>query len=159
MNHTPPNEAIPQKLVLTNQVLEAIKQTIGSRPAECGGILGTDDTGIITSYYFDETGTGTEDSYEPDVETINSILTNEWLPKGIQMVGIVHSHANGHDVPSCGDIHYGMRILQSLDEQEKFYLPIVTQTDGCVKLTAYALENNEAFGTVCRKQEWETISL
>ena len=44
------------RMVLTQQVLDAIRQTIGARPAECGGVLGADETGTITRYYFDETG-------------------------------------------------------------------------------------------------------
>ena len=159
MNPSENAEPIHGRMVLTQQVLDAIRQTIGTRPAECGGVLGADETGTITRYYFDETGTGTENSYEPDVDAINAVLVNDWLPGGIRMAGIVHSHANGNSIPSCGDIHYGMRILQALDGTERFFLPIVTNADGRMELNACVLEKDEDLGMVCRKLEWTITSM
>lgn len=144
------------QMIITRSVLEEIRQTIGNRPAECGGILGADEYGTITHYYFDETGCSTPDSYEPDVNAINSVLITDWLPNGIHLAGVIHSHANGNATPSCGDIHYGMRILQALDGLERLYLPIATGLKEDMALNVFAVETDQTLGTVCRKLDWTT---
>lgn len=146
-------------MILTPQVLNEIRQTVGSRPAECGGILGADDTGIITHYYFDKTGMSSENSYEPDVDAVNAILTNDWQPNGIRMVGIVHSHTFGRNIPSCGDIHYGMQILQALNGLNQFYLPIVTQTDNGMEFHAYTVAKDSELGYLCKKTTWKVKNM
>lgn len=112
-------------LKITKNVYQQIMNTIGQLPPECGGVLGAGEDGMISEYYFDKTGQSTPSGYTPNVCAINKMLTNDWMPRGILMVGIVHSHANGIAVPSCNDIYYGMRILQALDTVKEFYLPIV----------------------------------
>lgn len=143
-----------EPMIISQSVLEAIRRTIGAHPAECGGALGADASGAITRYYFDETGCCTPDSYEPDVDAINEVLIRDWLPNGIRLAGVVHSHANGSSVPSCGDVHYGMRILQALDGAERLYLPIVTGTGENMELSAFAVETDRSLGAVCRKLDW-----
>lgn len=100
--------------------------------------------------------TSASDGYTPDVQTINRILAEEWMPKGILMVGIVHSHANGVSVPSCGDIHYGMRILQALDTVDKFYLPIVTVNE-VVEMNCFVVEREDGNRFVCRPVSYDLV--
>lgn len=113
-----------KEIKLRQGVYESIVNSIGNRMPECGGVLGAGEDGIITEYYFDETGRSEPDAYIPDVEAINRVL-EEWHERGIHMVGIVHSHREGVIAPSCGDIAYGMQILQALDTVDEFYLPIL----------------------------------
>ena len=144
-------------LQLIQTVYQQICETIGTRAPDCGGVLGADEKGIITHYYFDESGKSTASSYEPDVEQINHVLLNDWMPQGIYMVGIVHSHANSACVPSCGDIAYGIRILQALDTVTEFYLPIIT-VDGSIKLYGYILSPDPEHLFICQQIECEIVA-
>lgn len=145
-----------EMLTMTQNVLDQIKNTIGGMAPEHGGILGANEDGVITHFYFDATGRSTEASYEPDVTAINTILAARWIPQGIHLAGIVHSHAAGNAAPSCGDISYGMRILQALDA-ERFYLPIVTVDESGVHFASFAVENDALLGCVCRRTPWQCM--
>ena len=135
-------------------VYKQIMDTIGRLPPECGGVLGAAENGFITEYYFDSHGKSAPNGYAPDIQSINRMLTDDWMPRGILMVGIVHSHSNGIAVPSCGDFSYGIRILQALDTVDEFYLPIVTQTDGKVRLDCYAICHDPERQFICRKVDY-----
>ena len=144
-------------LKISNDVFSQILATIGNCPPECGGVLGAGNDGIITDFYFDVTGKSTPTGYSPDVTAINDMLSNDWMPRGILMVGIVHSHANGNNVPSCGDIGYGVRILQALDTVECFYLPIITTNNGQVCMDCYVICPDEQHDYVCKKIGWDIV--
>ena len=145
------------KIRLMQTIYQQICETIGTHTPECGGVLGADESGIITRYYFDHTGISSENSYAPDVERINQILLHEWMPQGVYMVGIVHSHTNSACVPSCGDISYGARILQALDHLSEFYLPIVI-IDDSVKLYGYTLSRDPEHQFICKQTECEIVA-
>ena len=138
---------------ITSVVYRQISATIGLYPPECGGVLGAGEDGVITEFFFDATGRSTPNGYAPDVKAINEMLTNDWMPRGILMVGIVHSHSNGNSVPSCGDVSYGVRILQALDTVDRFYLPIVTLNNGEMQMNGYVVLRDEVHGFVCRRTE------
>ena len=138
-------------LKLSKEVFSQILDTIGKYPPECGGVLGSHESGIVTEFYFDEHGTSSVNGYAPNVQMINDMLIHDWMPRGILMVGIVHSHANGVAVPSCGDISYGIRILQALDTVDKFYLPIVTTNRGNTEISCYGIYSDPERQFVCRK--------
>lgn len=142
---------------MTQEVYRQIVDTIGRHEPECGGVLGAKQEGVITEYYFDATGRSSPNGYVPDVNAINEMLTNDWMPRGILMVGIVHSHSNGNSVPSCGDINYGIRILQALDTVDRFYLPIMTVNDGEMQMNGYVIMPDEKHGFVCRRDECEIV--
>ncbi len=142
-------------LKLSKDVFSQIVDTIGKHPPECGGVLGARENGVITEFYFDEHGTSSANGYAPNVEMINEMLIHDWMPRGILMVGIVHSHANGNCVPSCSDVGYGIRILQALDTVDRFYLPIATVNDGELQLNGYAVQRDEVHEFVCRRVECE----
>ena len=143
-------------LKISEDVITQIRNTIGKLPPECGGVLGASEAGIITEFFFDAKGVGSSNGYAPDVQSINEMLVNDWMPRGILMVGIVHSHANGVAVPSCGDVGYGVRILQALDTVDRFYLPIVTTTeDGQFLLTCFGIFEDPERQYVCRKIPYE----
>lgn len=106
-------------------VFEKISSEIGKREPECGGVLGARPGEAISKFYFDHSGISTSDFYTPDYETINSVL-EEWAKDGVQMVGMIHSHGNEGDFPSCGDLYYCEQILRSNPSLSEFFLPIVT---------------------------------
>ena len=145
------------KVYITQTVMVAIRDTVGRHPAETGGILGADTSSVISHYYFDHSGISKETGYTPDVTAVNKILADRWMPNNVLMVGIVHSHANMNCVPSCGDISYGIRILQALDTVDKFYLPIVTQTPNGVCMNFYVMLRDSERGFVCKQIEYAVI--
>jgi proteasome lid subunit RPN8/RPN11 len=111
--------------MIKQEIYEAIIRAFADNEPECGGILGAVPGGPITHFYFDKTGTSTPKSYTPDCEAINTMLQNEWASIGVQMVGVVHTHSNEGNFPSCGDLHYAVQILHATSLTE-LLLPIVT---------------------------------
>jgi len=107
-----------------SDVHELIVKCLGQNQTEHGGILGARPGEAISEFYFDYSGKSTKDSYTPDCDRINDILENEWFPKGVYMVGLIHSHDASCIFPSCGDLLYAERIYRSLDIDDDFYIPI-----------------------------------
>lgn len=136
-----------EKLRITDNVIRQIEQTIGSYPPECGGIVGAQEDGTVSEFYFDYLGKGTSNCYSPDVESINKVLAEDWMPRGIYMVGIIHSHDAQLQVPSCGDVYYGIQILQALDTVDSFYLPIATRQHNQLQINGYIIckDNGECY--------------
>ena len=111
-------------IYIYKSVYNRILETFSNRPPEVGGILGAEPNMPISEFYFDETGTTTQESYTPDCNKINEVLEKDWFPRNIYMVGIIHSHDASCPFLSCGDLMYGEKILLSL-EDDTFYLPLV----------------------------------
>lgn len=146
-----------QALRISSAVMTEILDSVGRMPPETGGILGAGGDGVVSSYYFDRTGAGSANSYVPDVEAVNALLAGEWMPNGVLMVGIVHSHTGGNRVPSCGDISYGAQILQALDTVDCFYLPIITQASEGACMDCYAICRDPEHGFICLKVDYVIV--
>ncbi len=140
-----------ERMTLTDAVQRNILRDLGERAPECGGVLGVDRNGTVSAWYFDITGKTSSNSYRPDVNTINRVLSEEWQRVGIYMAGIVHSHAAGKRVPSCGDIQYGIRILKALDTVDAFYLPILEISPSGPTLFCHVLSQNPGGKYLCRR--------
>ena len=113
------------ELKMTRQVYDQICNTIGRRPPESGGILGSSDGGkTIDRFYFDATARVTGGTYSPDTEVINRVLAH-WDAQDILLVGFVHSHPKGYAKPSEGDYRYVKAIMSALDITDDFFMPIV----------------------------------
>lgn len=82
------------EMKITREVYDAIVENLSTRTTECGGVLGAGADGIVSEFYFDATGQSNPNGYAPDVNAINKMLINDWMPHSILMVGIVHSHVN-----------------------------------------------------------------
>ncbi len=94
-------------------------------PPEVGGIIGGNG-GIVTDHYLD-TGVNSDIacSYTPDVSLLNTIIS-EWATKGIQFMGIYHTHFFDVQTLSDGDIRYIEKILLSMPEGvDSLYFPLV----------------------------------
>ena len=144
-------------LSITKKVMEDIINTVGKYPPETGGILGANTNGVVTHFYYDRTGISSASGYAPDVLSVNSVLANCWMPNEIFMVGIVHSHSTLNIAPSCGDIAYGIRILQALDTVEEFYLPIVAHSEANVEMHCYVISPDPDRQFICRKVDYEIV--
>ncbi len=107
-------------------VVDEIRRTVGSLPAEQGGALGGDrEIGCITHFYFDRSARRTGATYSPDYRRLNRLFRDEWNPAGVNLLGIVHSHPPGARHPSGGDMVYAGAILAGIPELDRLVLPIV----------------------------------
>ncbi len=117
---------------MTRSVYEAIQASVGRYPAETGGILGgSRSDGVVRYYHFDTAARRSGASYSPDTESLNALLRDQWNPRGINMLGFVHSHPVYVPGLSTGDLRYARRILLWNQEIERLLLPIVvSEPDG-----------------------------
>src|SRR5204863_9364726 len=111
----PQDVALPTKLQLSSAVYEQIRDTIGSKKAEQGGILGVkEERSIVEHLYFDASADATNGTYSPDHTTPNNLLKTQGWPEEIEFVGFVHSHPQYIKHPSGGDLAYARTILQTM---------------------------------------------
>ena len=115
-----------KSLRMTRDVYDAIRREIGNRHPEQGGMLGGDrDEGIIRSFHFDDSARRTGGTYTPDHVFLNRLLDEDWNPKGIRLMGFVHSHPGRFRHLSGGDRDYARRILLAVKDLKELILPIV----------------------------------
>ena len=111
---------------LTSSVHREISETIGAEQPETGGILGGSwEDFVVRHFRFDEFAERSGGSYSPDCDFLNRLLTEQWNPAGIRMLGFCHSHPLGSRRPSRGDLVYAARILQANAALSQLLLPIV----------------------------------
>lgn len=135
-------------LRIDQKIYEEICRQLKEAGSEHGGVLGAGEDGTVRHFYFDATGVSSANGYKPDTNAINNMLISDWLPSGIRMVGIVHSHSDGCKYPSCGDVAYAYRILDALAGIDSFHIPIYT--DGV--LNGYEAVRMEG-QMLCRSEE------
>ena len=113
-------------LTVTQDVVDQIHATVGTYPAETGGMLGGDPTtGLVTHFMFDDRASRTRTTYSPDVITMNRVLANDWNPVGVRFLGFVHSHPPAARYPSQGDAAYASSILGHITDLQRLAMPIV----------------------------------
>ena len=135
-------------LKMTEAVVREIYRTIGKRPAEFGGALGGDrETGLITHFQFDDAASRTGATYSPNTDFLNKLFADDWNPKGINLLGFVHSHPRGFRHPSGGDLYYAHQILTAIPELPQLFLPIVmSESDtGRFELLPYGVSRTADF--------------
>lgn len=121
-----PPTAPRRPLRMTRAVYDAIRGTVGARWPETGGLLaGRREDGVVTFFHFDRQARRSGSTYEPDVAVINRLLADELNPRGIYLLGFVHSHPFSCGKPSPGDLDYAKRILLNIPELRELLLPIV----------------------------------
>lgn len=110
---------------VASSVVEQIRGTIGSLPAEHGGMLGRiEGEGAVQVFHYDSLGARGVAEYSPDTRTINALL-KRWNEAGVRLAGFVHSHPRGIRAPSLGDEEYATRILDAVEDLDELLLPIV----------------------------------
>lgn len=128
-------------LLLHWGVLEEVIRSIGGLRAESGGAIGGngDDT-EVSHYHFDESSRKSAVTYSPDYKLLNRMFKSEWNPAGIRLRGFIHSHPGRMNRPSYGDEVYAERILDSIEDIEFLWLPIVNTVPdtGEFRLTPWA---------------------
>lgn len=111
------------KIKITKKVYEEIKNTVGKKIPETGGMLGLDNNGIISHYVFDKNAVVGGAEYNPNVNFLQKII-DQWMDNNIKLIGFVHSHPNTFMQPSYADLDYAKEIIDifSLDF---LFLPII----------------------------------
>jgi len=159
---TPEDLAGPEPLWMTRRVLDDIIATVGSRPAEEGGMLGgRRSRGVITDFYFDTTADRTSVRYYPDREVVRPLLRDEWNPASIDLIGFVHSHPAGLRRPSSGDLRYAEQVLSVNGAMDRMVMPIVqTRPDtGSASIHGYDVVRARAGGVALRDIDIEILDL
>lgn len=83
----------PLRWTITRTAYNAIRDTVGSLPAESGSMLGGDQKRRrISHVHFDEGRKRTSVLYMPNEAALNAVRRKDWSPKGIELCGFVHSH-------------------------------------------------------------------
>ena len=112
-----------------------IKSTVGSLPAETGGmLLGDVKTGVVKRFVFDAGNNQrrTGSAYDPDVEFLNAHL-DKARDEGLDLLGFMHSHPRGvsrlsNGYGNKGDVAYLKTIFSAMPEIAYLYTPIVFST-------------------------------
>lgn len=122
----PTTRSVTRPLRMDRSVFESIRREIGLRRAEEGGPLGgSRESDIVTHFYFDGGARRSGASYSPDHLRLNKLFKEQWNPRDINMLGVVHSHPPGFRRPSWGDVIYAEEILKGIPELDRLQLPIV----------------------------------
>jgi len=93
-------------------------------PCETGGIIGTDESGTIMAFQFDETRSSNPFEYCPNVEFLEEVINGAWEKENISFAGFVHSHLHNCEI-SPPDITYARDILMANPALNYIFLGIV----------------------------------
>lgn len=130
----------PPKMLILESAYNEIINTIGSRPAESGGLLfGKEDDMIVRKFVFDKHAHTTRSTYTFNTEFLNPEIKRIWNEEGLSCIGFIHSHPHGYGRLSPPDVEYFTSMFESMPR--KYYItPIVfTVPDGGFKLNAHIL--------------------
>lgn len=126
---------------ISRSVMNAIRDTIGKRPSEYGGMLGgVRADGLVSRYHFDATARRNGAAYSPDCDILNRLLSEDWNPSGVNLLGFVHSHPVGVRRLSAGDMAYAEEILKGNPNIDRLLMLIVQSIPdtGAFECLAYA---------------------
>jgi len=151
---------VAKRVLFDASVIDEIIKTIGSCEPETGGVLGADlinNEFHVTDFHYIQPATSgwhtgfSNSHFSPDHNEINHVVDDVWTPQGKWLCGIIHSHPNGFNQLSNGqigsndgDLPY-FHSLMFNKESEKFGLnhfiaPIVTFKGREMKMTVWVLE-------------------
>lgn len=148
--HDTIEEAIvsPKEVKITHSALGKLISTVGTRKPETGGLLlGSRHDNIIRKFVFDEWGSSTRASYDPDPSKLNPIIKHEWRENRLALVGWTHSHPwgasrlSGDYGRNTGDIGFLHAIFAAMPSIQTFFVPIVfSSAEGALTLNPYIVE-------------------
>lgn len=142
----PPKSAPASHLVkrfrICASALAAIERTIGTVPAETGGLLlGDPSTNTVTRFVFDSAAETGAAIYHPDVAFLNAEIDRA-EKIGLYVLGIVHSHPKGIIHPSGPDLSAAYNNITGggNDHLTTWLLPIVqTKAHGAFEFHPYVV--------------------
>lgn len=132
------------KMKILESAYNEIVSTIGSRPAESGGLLfGKEDDMIVRKFVFDKNARTTRATYTFNTEFLNPEIKRIWNDEGLSCIGFIHSHPHGYGKLSPPDIEYFSSMFEAMPRKH-YITPIVfTVPDGGFKLNAHILRSGE----------------
>lgn len=112
-------------------------KTVGSRPAESGGLLfGSRTDWVVTKFLYDKNAKTTSNSYSFDVGYLNPKM-DELAEEGLQLLGFFHSHPQGYKQLSAPDKTYFERQFKNIPV-DQFYAPLMfPAVDGAYDFIPY----------------------
>ena len=114
------------QLRIARSAYREMLEMLMAKPVESGGILlgpiGCED---VTHFHFDASAACTGATYSPDHIALNKLLRDEWIPSGIDFKGFSHSHPDGVDRLSAGDLRYIRRLLAKNEDMDQFAAPLL----------------------------------
>lgn len=130
------------KMKILESAYNEIINTIGSRPAESGGLLfGKEDDMIVRKFVFDKNARTTRATYTFNTEFLNPEIKRIWNEEGLSCIGFIHSHPHGYGRLSPPDVEYFSSMFECMPRKH-YITPIVfTVPDGGFKLNAHILPN------------------
>jgi len=117
---------------IKNDVYNEICHTLRKYPYETGGIIGTDERGVITAFQFDNIQNMSLYEYCPNTEFLNKVINDRWDKKNIKFIGFVHSHLHNSEC-SPQDVEYARQILKANRQINSILLGIVSLESNSIK--------------------------
>jgi proteasome lid subunit RPN8/RPN11 len=129
----------------TTSAYNNIIDTIGSQPAELGGLLfGNEEDCIVRKFVFDKNATVTRATYSFNVAYLNKEIKRLWEDEALSCIGFIHSHPRDFGRPSFPDIQYFTEMFQYMP-RKLYLIPIVyTVPDGGFDLRPYILRKGKS---------------
>jgi proteasome lid subunit RPN8/RPN11 len=133
-----------KEFVILQKVFEDIKNSIGKKSAETGGLLfGSRKEMIVTDFIFDDANT-TRVTYTFDADYLNQQIKDKWEQEGKEVIGFVHSHPHGNTEPSGPDLKVFAKYIRRFKGCNYLYTPIVnSDKDGGFSFHPYIYTVND----------------
>jgi hypothetical protein len=136
---------------ITHSALGSLIATVGQYKPETGGLLlGSRHDNIIRKFVFDQWGSSTRASYDPDPSKLNPIIKSEWRENRLALVGWTHSHPwgasrlSGDYGRNTGDVGFLRAIFAAMPSIQTFFVPIVfSSAEGALTLHPYIVERDQ----------------
>lgn len=134
---------------ITTSAYTEMLQTVGSRPAESGGLLfGSRKDWVVTRFLYDKNAKTTQSSYSFNVSYLNPMI-DKLSEEGLQLLGFFHSHPHGYKQLSQPDINYFKKQFGNIPV-DRFLVPLMfPATDGTYDFIPYVFHKD---GTVEQTQ-------
>jgi proteasome lid subunit RPN8/RPN11 len=130
---------------MTREAFDKMMLSIISRPVESGGVLlGEVGSQDVSDFFFDAGGNVTGVSYSPDYLTLNKKMKEEWIPAGLDMKGIVHSHPGNLDILTHEDLVYIRRLLIANPDMPMFVAPIIIPPEFRMRAMVVSRDNPDS---------------
>ena len=110
---------------IKKSVYRQMLRSFSPAPPERGGVLGIVD-GTVCAYACDEKeDIAVRAAHRAEEDELKCAL-KKWRRKGITFAGFVHSHPNGQDCLSQGDLRFAERVFGCLPEETAcLYFPLI----------------------------------
>ena len=125
---------------INEDVFNTICKTLKRYHYETGGIIGTNENGVVSMFQFDYIQNPNFYEYYPNIKFLNRVINEEWKNKSISFVGFVHSHLHNCEI-SKQDIEYARHILANNKSYNTIILGIVDLSKKSDFICWYSIEN------------------